>query len=82
MQIIATTDCHFGTGNAAEVLRRGDSFTPPGTGQMNAHEHAQSMINQGAACLPSDWAKIEARTQDGYDWARAEVARLNKLRRV
>jgi hypothetical protein len=82
MHIIAITDCHFGTGNAAEVLRRGDSFTPPGTDQMYANEHAQSLINQGAACLPSDWAKVEAKTQTGYDWASAEVARLNKLRRA
>lgn len=81
MQIVATTDFHFGLGNSAEIIHRGTHFTPPGTGQMNVRDHAQSMINQGSCCTPEDWPKIQARTQAGYDWAKDEVARLNALRR-
>lgn len=81
MQIIATTDFHFGNGSAAEIIRRGDSFTPPGTGQMNAREHAQSLINCGSCCTPEDWPKVQARTEAGYQWAMAEVARMNAGRR-
>lgn len=82
MQIIATTDFHFGLGNGAEIIQRGDSLTPPGTGQMNVREHAQSLINCGSCCTPEDWPKIQARTEAGYQWAKAEVARLNKLRKA
>ena len=77
MQLIAISDFHFGAGAAAEVLRRGDTFKPPGTGPMNALEHARSLVRSGMCCTVEDWAKIEGKTQAAYDWAKAEVDRLN-----
>lgn len=81
MQIVAITDFHFGLGNSEEIIQRGQAFTPPGTGQMNRQDHARSLITQGSCCTPEDWPKIEARTQAGHDWAKAEIARLNARRR-
>lgn len=77
MQIVAMTDFYFGQGSREEIIRRGDSFTPPGTGVMNAYEQAQSLINGGTCCHVDDWPKRKAASQAGYDWAKAEVARLN-----
>lgn len=57
MKIIATYDFLFGHGNNCEVIRRGDEFTAPATGQMSREESARSLIKQGAAMTPGDWAK-------------------------
>lgn len=81
MQVVAITNFYFGLGSDEEVIQRGQFFTPPGTGQMNRVDHAKSLIAQGSCCIPEDWPKIEARTQAGWDWARAEVARMNASRR-
>lgn len=75
MQIVATTDFHLGLREAAEVIYRGTTFTPPGTGIMSSADQARSLINTGTCCLPSDWEKVQKRTQAGYDWAKAETAR-------
>lgn len=72
MKIVAITDFHFGIGRAAEVLRFGDEFTPPGTGPMNAAEHAASLIRQGVACAVADYPKIRAQREAGYLWGRAQ----------
>lgn len=77
MQIVATYDFHFGLRDKAEVLQRGDHFTPPGTGVMNAAEHARSLISRGAAVTPEQWAKRKPEGDNGAAWAKAEVDRLN-----
>lgn len=77
MQLIAVSDFHHGLREGAEVLRRGDTFTPAGTGTMNAAEHARSLINCGSCCTFEDWPKLKDKTQAGYDAAKAEVQRLN-----
>lgn len=77
MQLVAMTDFHFGLREAAEIIHRGDTFTPLGTGAMNAREQAQSLIRVGSCCAPEDWPKLRDRTEANYAWAKAEVARLN-----
>lgn len=79
MQIVAIHNFHFGLGNSAEILQRGDTFSPPGTGPMNAIEQAQSLIRNGCACLPEDWPNRQAKTEPGHEWAAAEVDRMNRL---
>lgn len=77
MQIVALTAFHFGLRQDEEIIHRGTTFAAPGTGIMSAREHAQSLIRSGMCCAPEDWAKREAKTQAGHDWATAEVARLD-----
>ena len=77
MQIVAITNFHFGLGEAAEIIHRGTTFAAPGTGIMNAAEHARSLIRSGMCCAVSDWPKIEGKTQARHDWATAEVAKLD-----
>jgi hypothetical protein len=81
MQVTALYDMHFGHGNSAEVIHRGTTFSPPGTGQMNAREHAQSLIHQGACCAEEDFARLNAKREAGAKWAVGEVARLTTIRR-
>ena len=85
MRLIATTDFHYGpTGpHDAEtpVLHRGDEFTVHATGTANAAEVAKRLTSTGLAVTPEDWPKAQARTQAGYDWARAEVDRMNRVQR-
>lgn len=62
MKIIATYDFLFGHGNSCEVIRRGDELTPHATAQMSREDHARSLIAQGAAMTPGDWAKKQGGT--------------------
>lgn len=81
MRLIATADFHYGPPGPHDaegpVVRRGDEFTVHGTGVANAAEVAKRLMSTGLAVTPEDWPKAQARTQAGYDWARAEVARMN-----
>ena len=77
MQLVAVTDFNFGLRDSAETIRRGDTFTATGTGVSNATEHGRALIGNGVACNPNDWAKVQEKTQAGYDWAKLEVAKLN-----
>lgn len=81
MQLVALANFHFGTGNAAEILQRGDRFAAQGNGIMNAREVGANYLRDRYACIPEDADKMLAKTQPGWDWAQAEVARMNKLRR-
>ncbi len=77
MQIVAKCNLHLGLRNDEEIIHRGQTFTPPGTGIMNVAEHARSLINSGMCCAPSDFAKYESKSQAGHEWALAEVAKRN-----
>ena len=80
MQVVALASFHIGLGAAEEIIQRGDTFRTQGTGVMNAREVAQNLIRGGNACLPEDAEKLLARTKAGWDWAQAEVARMNAHR--
>lgn len=85
MRLIATADFHYGPAGTHDaetpVIHRGDEFTVHGTGTANAAEVAQRLTSTGLAVTPEDWPKAQARTQPGYDWARAEVERMNRVPR-
>jgi hypothetical protein len=51
---IATYDFWFGKGQNEELVLRGEEVICPGTGAMNAREHAASLVRQGAAVWPDD----------------------------
>lgn len=80
MQITAKCNFHLGLRNDEEIIHRGQTFTPPGTGIMNAAEHARSLINTGMCCAPSDFAKYESKSEAGHAWALGEVAKLDAER--
>lgn len=61
MKVIATYDYRFGHGNSVEVIHKGETIDPPATASMSRDEHAQSLINMGAAMLPDLWAKRQAK---------------------
>jgi len=77
MQIVALSNFHFGLRETAEIIHRGTTFAAPGTGHMNAREHSLSLIRTGMCCSVEEWAKREAKTQAGFEWALAEVAKLD-----
>lgn len=75
MQIVATTDFHWGLYDKAEIIYRGTTFAPEGSGVMSAKDQAMMLLKHGTCCLPSDWPKVQEKTEEGYQWAKAETAR-------
>lgn len=80
MELVALYDFVHGPEHDREIIHRGTRFTAKGTGVANAREHGQAYIKRGTACTPEDWPKLRDRTQAGWDWAQAEVARMNEGR--
>lgn len=63
MNIVATYDHFLDLGSGSELVLRGQTVNPPGTGRMSRDERARSLIRQGAAVLPEAWPKIQSRTE-------------------
>lgn len=85
MNLIATCDFFYGPPGPydaeAPVLRRGDDFRARASFSASADENGQPLIRQGCAVEPKDWPKHQAKSEAGWQWAQAEVARLNAGRR-
>lgn len=71
MNIIATYDQFLDLGSGQELVLRGQTFVPPGTGIMNRADHARSLIRQGAAVLPYVEAAQDEPEHDAVGKARA-----------
>lgn len=80
-RLIATTDFHYGKPGRMDaegpIVRRGEEFEVLPSFTASAAEVAGFMTERKIAVPEADWPKLKAKTQAGWDWAQAEVARLN-----
>lgn len=78
MKIVATYDYTLNLGSGPEPVLRGQEIDPPGTGLQSRDERARSLIRQGAALTPEEFAKCKLRADSFHDAARRVVDQANR----
>ncbi len=83
-RLIATTDIYYGRPGPMDreppIVRRGEEFEVLPTSQASATEQAEFLTERKVGVPEADWPKLKAKTQASWDWAQAEVARMNAAR--
>lgn len=78
MKIIATYDYTLDLGSGPEPVLRGQEIDPPGTALQSRDERARTLIRQGAALKPEDYAKTRLLADVAHEGARKLVDQANR----